>query len=161
MRGPAWLQHAPGIVVVLASGTLGAALVSQYVFGLQPCELCLWQRWPYVAAILFGLAAVFVPARLRATLLILAALAFVATAGIGVFHFGVEQHWWAGLPSCSGGTSASTVDELRAQLMGKPIVRCDDIAFQFLGLSMAGWNVIAATIWAAFAFVAARRLVRP
>ncbi len=157
---PVWQRFAPQIVVVLAVATLGTALVSQYGFGLQPCELCLMQRWPYVAAIVLGLLGSLVFGRARAVFVALAGLAFLVTAGIGVFHVGVEQHWWPGLASCSGGSTAASVDELRAQLMGKPIVRCDDIAFQFLGVSMAGWNVVAGVAWAVFSFIAAKRLWR-
>jgi disulfide bond formation protein DsbB len=143
-------------VAGLAAVTLGLAFVSQYGFGLAPCELCLWQRWPYGAAILFGLAALALP-RWRSPLLVLAALSFVVTGGIGVFHAGVEWKWWKGLTSCGGGPTATTLEDLRAQLMAAPVVRCDEAAIRVLGLSMAGWNVLWSLALAAFAFVAARR----
>jgi disulfide bond formation protein DsbB len=155
--GLAW---APLLVLVAAVAIPGAALVSQFGFGLEPCELCLWQRWPYLAAFLFGLGALASRGRIRGLFLALAALSFAATAGIGVFHVGVEQHWWAGLPSCSGGSTPATVEALRAQLLGKPVVRCDDIAFEFLGISMAGWNVLAAGALALFSLRGALLLVR-
>jgi disulfide bond formation protein DsbB len=150
----AWLVLAASIAIP------GAAILSQFGFGLRPCELCIWQRWPYLFAVIFSLIAALGPKRFQPLLLVLAALALVTTAGVGVFHVGVEQHWWAGLASCSGDSGATTLEEMRKQIMGAPIVRCDDIAFQFLGISMAGWNVITASVMAIFALVSARRLAR-
>jgi disulfide bond formation protein DsbB len=143
-------------VAALAVVTLGAVFVSQYGFGLAPCELCLWQRWPYGVAILAGLAALALP-RWRAPLLVLAGLSFLATGGIGAFHAGVEWKWWQGLTSCGGGPTATTLEDLRAQLMAAPVVRCDEAAIRVLGLSMAGWNALWAAALAAFAFLAAGR----
>jgi disulfide bond formation protein DsbB len=156
----ALLPRAP-LLVLLASGSiLGAALASQYWGGLAPCELCLWQRWAYVATIGLGLAALLARGRLRAGLVGLAALAFLAGAGIAVFHVGVEQRWWAGLPGCSAGTGAQTLEQLRQQIMNAPVARCDEVAFAFLGLSMAGWNVVASLALAGFSARAARALWR-
>lgn len=155
---PAWLRHAPALLLAAAIFAPGFALVSQFGFGLHPCELCIWQRWPYVPAIGFSLAALLLRGRARAVCLALAALSFAATAAIGVFHVGVEQKWWAGLAACSGGDTPGTVDALRDQLLGKPVVRCDEIAFQVFGISMAGWNAIFATAAAAFGLAAAFRL---
>jgi len=125
----------------LAAATLGMAFIAQYGFGLAPCQLCLWQRWPYAAAILLGLAA-WQNAKFRPWLLGATALAFLATSGIGAFHTGVEYGWWKGLESCGGGATAQSIEALRAQIMAAPIVRCDDVAFRFLGLSMAAWNAL-------------------
>lgn len=146
-------------VALLSAASLGAAFVAQYGFGLAPCELCIWQRWPYAASILLGLAALLLP-RWRAPLLVLAALSFAAGAGIAVFHVGVEEKWWQGLASCSGAPTPKSLEELRVQLMTAPVVRCDEAAFRFLGLSMAGWNVIWAALLAVFTAIAARRAFR-
>jgi len=130
------------VLILLASGlALATALVAQYVFGLDPCALCVWQRWPYVAALGIGLLGwVF---RLPVWLVALAGFAaFAATAGVGMFHAGVEQGWWQGLATCAGADTPDTVEALRAQLMGKQPARCDAIPFSFLGLSIAGWNVV-------------------
>ena len=146
-----------GLLVALAAGgTLALVLVAQYGFGLPPCEMCHWQRWPHIAAAIFGLAA-FALQRWRAPLLALAALSFVITGGIGVLHAGVEWKWWQGLTSCSSGTTATTLEDLRAQLMAAPVVRCDEAAIRVLGLSMAGWNALWSAALAVFALLAARR----
>ena len=157
-----WARIAPAIVLVMAAAALGFALVMQFFFDLTPCPLCIWQRWPYVAAIAIGLLGL--GAGRRTTLawsLRLAALAFAVTAGIGVFHFGVEQHWWEGLKECAAGPAAGSLDALRNQLLGKPVARCDEIAWSFLGLSMAGWNVVVASLFTLFSLGAARDAANP
>lgn len=123
----------------------------QYLGGLYPCQLCLWQRWPHAAAVLIALIALKLPSRWLAVLGMIAAL---TTAGIGMFHVGVEQGWWEGLQSCTGGSIASfsAEDILNPSVAMPAAVRCDAIAWQMWGISMAGWNVIAslglAALWA-------------
>ena len=131
-------------LTALAAGGSAALLLGafafQYLGGLAPCKMCIWQRYPHAVAIMIGAIAVFVP---LPALLALGALAAVTTAGIGGYHVGVEQGWWQGPTSCTG----AAVGELDAtalfdQIMAAPLVRCDDIAWQFAGLSMAGWNMV-------------------
>ena len=118
---------------------LGGALLSQYVGGLHPCEMCIWQRWPHGVAIVIAALAFLFPANSRnARLLVaLAAIAIATSGAIGVFHAGVELKYWEGLTRCSTG-GAMSLDEL----MKVPLVRCDQVQFSFLGISMAGWNAI-------------------
>ncbi|MFN4309332.1 MAG: disulfide bond formation protein B [Ferrovibrio sp.] len=144
------------LIAVASAATLGMAFVAQYGFGLAPCELCLWQRWPYAAAIVFGLAALLLP-RLRMALLVLASLSILIGGGIGVFHVGVEEKWWQGLTSCGGGPTPNSIDALRAQLLTAPVARCDEVSFRFLGLSMAGWNVLWSICLVIFGALAAKR----
>lgn len=125
-----------------SAAILAGAFAFQYIGGLAPCTLCLWQRWPHAVAVLIMLVALaWKPAR---GLAVLGALAALATAGIGAFHVGVEQGWWEGLTSCSGGSiSGISVDDLLnpAADVAAP-VRCDEIAWSMFGISMAGWNVL-------------------
>ncbi|NNK78882.1 MAG: disulfide bond formation protein B [Litoreibacter sp.] len=118
---------------------LGGAFLFQFA-GYPPCKMCLWQRWPHAAAIAIGLLALGVKVRILA---LLGALAALTTSAIGFFHAGVEQGFWEGPTSCSSGSiSGLTPDELLEQIMNAPLVRCDDIAWQFAGISMAGWNAL-------------------
>jgi disulfide bond formation protein DsbB len=127
---------------------LAAALVSQYGFGLWPCPLCLWQRWPHVAAVAVGLVVAILAAggrRVPAALVLAGAAAAATAAGLGLFHAGVEQGWWPGLASCTAGPGitgldAATLLDPRADVPAAP--RCDAIAFAVLGLSMAAWNAL-------------------
>lgn len=134
------------LVFWLASAlALAGALTSQFVFDLRPCHLCLYQRWPYSIALALLTPLLFyqniLPARLVVIMGVLAAL-FFAGAAIAGYHTGVEQHWWAGPSDCSGGITPDTLEALKAEIMGATIVRCDEPAFVFLGLSMAAWNML-------------------
>ncbi|WP_425450302.1 disulfide bond formation protein B [Virgifigura deserti] len=136
---------APMLVLAVSIGALAVALLAQYVGGLAPCALCLYQRYAYGAAILFAVIAFLLrdrPALLR-LVVGLAGLALLTSAGIGVFHVGVEQHWWAGSSACGGALDPNlSLDELRAQIMNAPVVRCDEVAWSLFGLSMAGYNAL-------------------
>ena len=151
-----WL--APSILAAISAAAILIALASQIWGGLQPCVLCIWQRWAYAPPILIGLAALALP-RLSRPLVLLAGLAFLAGAGIAGFHTGVELGWWQGLAECSGTTGgATTLEDLRKQLMAAPLVRCDEVPWSFIGISMAGWNMIAQVGFAAACLWAARRM---
>lgn len=142
------------LAILGSAGLLLAAFGFQHLGGMAPCKLCLWQRWPHAAAIAVG-AAVLISG--RAPLAWLGAVAALGTAGIGAYHVGVEQGWWQGPTSCtSSGVSGLSADELLDQILGAPLVRCDDIAWQLAGISMAGWNAIASLILAAMWMMAAR-----
>ena len=127
------------IALVVPTGLLGGALGSQYLGGLAPCEMCYWQRWPHAAAILLAGAAFLFSAsdRRSRALTLLAALAIAVSGAIGVFHAGVEIGWWEGLTRCAA-TGAVTLEDI----MKVPLVRCDQVQWAFLGISMAGWNAI-------------------
>lgn len=117
---------------------LAAALVFQYGGGLAPCPLCIWQRWPHAAAIAIGLVVLAWPKR---GLALLGALVMLAGALIGLYHAGIEQGWWPGPTTCTAPDIADlSSEELLDRILAAPAVRCDDIAWSFLGLSMAAWN---------------------
>ena len=132
------------IALLLPVALLGGALGSQYLGGLHPCEMCYWQRWPHAAAILLAALAFTAPAassRSR-TLTLLAALAIAVSGAIGVYHAGVEAKIFEGFTTCTAvGKGLSTADLLK-QISRAPLVRCDEVQFRFLGISMAGWNAI-------------------
>ena len=141
--GIAGAQLARLIALLLPIALLGGALGSQYLGGLTPCEMCYWQRYPHAAAILLAMLAYTGPAgsqRSRAFVL-LAALAIAVSGAIGVYHAGVELDIFEGLTTCTATASGTGADLLR-EIMNAPLVRCDQVQFSFLGISMAGWNAI-------------------
>lgn len=136
-----------------SAALLLAALAFQFLGGLQPCPLCIWQRWPHVVAVVLGLLILAVPSR---ALAVLAGLAMLAGAGVGLYHAGIEQAWWPGPTTCTApmpgsGDAGALVD----QILATPVVLCDQIAWSWLGISMAGWNAILSLILAIAWFRAA------
>ena len=126
------------LAIAVPALALAAAYVSQYFFGLHPCELCWWQRWPHFVAM--GLALLATQVRSARPLVCLAAAALAVTGLIGVFHAGVEYDWWEGITGCA--TIASSGGSALDDILAAPITRCDQAAFRFLTISMAGWNAI-------------------
>lgn len=132
------------IALLTPSVLLGGALISQYVGGLYPCEMCMWQRWPHLVGIFFALDALALRSRPALSLLFtaLAAIAIAVSGGIGVFHAGVEYGWWEGLTACSTTATGASTAEMLDAIMNAPLVRCDVAPWTLLGVSLAGFNAI-------------------
>ena len=122
-----------------SAALLLGAFIFEY-FGYAPCKLCIWQRWPHGLAIGAGLIiAAFGFHRLLA---LLGALSAFVSASVGAYHVGVEQKWWEGPKGCSGFNIAElSPAEAMDVIMGAQLVRCDEVSWAFLGLSMPGWNM--------------------
>ena len=153
-----------GAVLAASVIVLGTALLSQYWGGLLPCELCLLQRWPWWIAIGIAVAAWLIGDRLALVIpALLLAIVFLTSAGIAFYHVGVEQHWFAGPTACTSsiGGNATTIEELRRQLEATPPVMCDHVQWSLFGISLAGWNLLASLLLAAFCFWAAMRATSP
>lgn len=150
---------ASAVVLVGMTGVIGSALAFEHIGGYAPCELCLEQRVPYywgIPLMAVGLlSALFAgPAWITRGLLALVLVCLLITAGLGVYHSGVEWGFFAAPESCGAGMSATSSDAsslLDSLSTAKP-PSCADAAGRFLGLSFAGWNVVAAVILAVIAF---------
>lgn len=150
-------------LLAVCIAVLGGAYAFQYLGGLQPCTLCLYQRWPWWIAggIAVGVLLVVRNRQIARALLALGALTLFAGMGIAVYHVGVEQHWWAGPTACSGIAAApQTLEALRAQIFAAPIVRCDDIPWSLFGISMAGYNALISLVTGFFVLSLLRRNTR-
>src|SRR5215475_13012263 len=135
---------ATAAVIVAAGGaaTILGAYFFQYVIGLKPCPLCLEQRFAYYFAIPIALLGTSFGASrkvLIAALVVIAAM-MLWNAGLGAYHAGVEWKWWEGPRDCTGdiGSFGNAGDLLR-QMQTTSLVRCDEIPWSFLGLSLAGY----------------------
>jgi disulfide bond formation protein DsbB len=135
------LRPAQWLALLVPGGLLAGALGSQHLGGLNPCEMCFWQRYPHWAALALAGLSFFLPRAAR-TLTLLAALAIAVSGAIGVFHAGVELGWWQGLTTCATVATGGSRDELLKSILATPLVRCDQVQWAFLGISMAGWNAI-------------------
>ncbi|MEM1195008.1 MAG: disulfide bond formation protein B [Pseudomonadota bacterium] len=133
MRG---LDLARLLALALPGALLGGAYISEYVFGLYPCEMCWWQRWPHFAAM--GLAALAFIAPFARGWTALAALAIFASGLIGGFHAGVEYHWWEGITGCA--TVDFSLDVMDPNAV--PLIRCDAAPWSLFGISLAGFNFL-------------------
>ena len=131
------------------------AFAFEYIGGLAPCKLCIWQRWPHALVIVcagIGLARTDKRLWLTGT-----ALSALTTSGIGLYHLGVEQKWWSGPSGCSSQMGSNLdLSELTDSLLAMPVVKCDEVAWELLGLSMAGWNMVLSAGIALIAFQAIR-----
>lgn len=138
-----------GLVIVAASLLLlGGAFFFQYVMGLKPCVLCLYQRAPHAVAFAFGLLVVLLAWRFKkqkpaALVIFLCALVYLVSTSLGIYHTGVEQHWWvSAFEACSAPGISIGSDKLLSQIESAPAIRCDAIAWQMFGISMAGYNAL-------------------
>ena len=144
--------------VTLAFGMSVALLGGAYVFeffGYPPCTMCYWQRWPHMAAIGIGILALIIPARILGYL---GALAALTTAGIGIYHTGVERKFWEGPSTCTGGGALDGLsggDLLSTD--GPRLVMCDQVSWELFTLSMASWNAIFSLIAVGLWIASARR----
>ncbi len=135
------------VALLLAAGAIVVALGYQHIGGYAPCELCLEQRYAYYAGVpLLFLALVALSAgqaRAAALLFVLVALAFLGNAALGVYHAGVEWQFWPGPAACSGSQAITTnAGNMLEALQQTNVVRCDQAAWRFIGISFAGWNVV-------------------
>ncbi len=151
------------LLLLLASGAVvGTALLFEYAGGLAPCELCLYERWPYYATVvLAGLGLASGSRGAMKGFIGLAAIIFLAGAGLSFYHVGVEQHWFQGPTACTGGGGgAATLEALKAQLLNRQPVSCDEPAWKLFGtISLAGLNFLASLLLALFCIAGLRRLL--
>lgn len=148
------------LALIIAAGSILTALAFEHIGGYQPCMLCLIERYAFY----FAVPALFIAVMLysggnkgwAAFLFALVALAFLANAGLGTYHAGAEYKFWPGPSACGGGGSlTSDAGSLLQDLSKIHVVRCDEPALVFLGLSFAGWNVVASLLLMALSLKAA------
>jgi disulfide bond formation protein DsbB len=138
-----------GVALAMAAAAILAALAFEHIGGLVPCDLCLEQRIAYYAgvpALFIALVLIAAERPKPAALLFFAiALGFLANAGLGVYHAGVEWKFWPGPTACTPplGELKPLGRALIEKLETARVVRCDEAAWRLFGLSLAGWNVMA------------------
>jgi disulfide bond formation protein DsbB len=128
--------------LLLPAALMAGALGAQYIGHLFPCEMCMWQRWPHYAAMLLALCAFVLPEKLGRVALAFAITAILASGAIGLFHAGVEYHWWKGLTRCSAPITSGSSTDIMAQIMATPMIQCDVPQWTLFGISLAGFNAI-------------------
>jgi disulfide bond formation protein DsbB len=153
-------------VTAIAAATLAGAWFFQLVLGLVPCPLCLEQRYAYYLAVPLGVLVALAAARdaprgIVLAGLVLLTLAALGNAGLGTYHAGVEWKFWQGPTDCTGPIgNLGSAGSLLERLDTVKVVRCDEIQWTFLGLSLAGYNVLISLLMAAIGGWGIRGLVR-
>ena len=153
-------------IAAMAAATLAGAWFFQLVLDIRPCPLCLEQRYAYYLAVPLGLLVAFVASReaprpVLLTGLALLALAALANAWLGTYHAGVEWKFWQGPTDCSGPVvDLGSAGTLLQRLDTVKVIRCDDVQWRFLGLSLAGYNVLISLLMAAIAAWAIKKTPR-
>lgn len=141
---PAWSLY--WLLFLGTASALVGAWLFQYAGGYPPCMLCLWQRIPHWIAIPLALGAALCASGrmlpISRPFIALAALALFVGAGLAGYHVGVEQKWWPGPASCSIAQISGDFSSFTEGLSDVRVIRCDDIAWSFLGISMAGYNLL-------------------
>ncbi|MFN3655793.1 MAG: disulfide bond formation protein B [Pseudolabrys sp.] len=142
------LPAAAALVVIVGLATIAGFFFFEYVLGYPPCPLCLEQRHPYyfsvpLAALLWLGANYGASNKVLIAGFAVIAAAMLWSAGLGVYHSGVEWKWWVGPQDCSGPiTNFGSASSLMQSLQSIRVVRCDEAAWRFLGISLAGYNVV-------------------
>lgn len=136
-----------GGIFLASGGALVFALTMQHVFGLQPCELCIWQRWPFAITGLLGLAGLVAAInpdwlKLSALTSFLAGLGFLTGGAFAFYHTGVELHWWKSFLEGCKVILPSDPHDLMSFIESAKAVPCDQVPWSFMGLSMAAWNAV-------------------
>ena len=134
------LGKARALAVLVPAALLAGAYVAQYGFGLFPCEMCWWQRYPHFAALVLGLLAHM--AKPPQVWTALAGLAILTSGLIGAFHAGVEYGWWEGITACSKPGAGVDILDFNAA----PLIRCDVAPWTLFGISLAGFNFLISTL---------------
>ncbi|MDB2551847.1 disulfide bond formation protein B [Paracoccus sp. (in: a-proteobacteria)] len=145
------------LLAAAGSAVLLIAALGFQAAGYAPCELCILQRWPHVVAVVIG-ALIWLTGWVR-PLSVLGMAAVAVAMGLAIYHTGVEIGWWPGPSQCSGGVTdfaKMSLKDLTAKLKTAPVVRCDEVVWRFVGLSMASWNAILSAGLAAIWGMAAR-----
>ena len=135
-------------ILVISLVALATALAGQYLFNLEPCILCLYERVPWALAALVaavGLAG-WTEKRYRLPLALCAAI-FAAGGALAFYHVGVEQHWWGSFAGCAGRpVGGLTLDDLRPESLAGGLKPCDRVDWRLFGVSLAGYNAVASTL---------------
>lgn len=137
------LRLYPIALMSIGMGSLAFAFTAQYGFNLEPCILCLYQRIPFAIVAILGGIGYYRPQWL-APLFAMATAAFAINSAIAFYHFGVEQHWWVSAAGCGGGNvnTVNSAADILASLDKPQPKACDAVDWTFLGVSMAGWNIV-------------------
>ncbi len=137
------LKHWNSLLIIISLIAISSALIAEYIYGLQPCELCLKQRHPYYLIILVALIIFFIPNLYKLLMYVLVQLATIYGIFYSIWHVGVEKKLFQGPTGCSTGLSkSSNTADLKEQIFSNSVISCDEVIWSFFGISAASLNTI-------------------
>jgi disulfide bond formation protein DsbB len=136
------LRLATVVAIVVPLALLAGAWSFQIWGGLFPCEMCWWQRYGHIAALVCGVLALLVAGQARRGLVMLAGLGIASSALIAGYHAGIEYGWWQGVTACTSLIKFGGGADPLAAIMNSPAVRCDEVQWKLAGISLAGFNFL-------------------
>ncbi len=144
------IRHILIMTFCVGFASLMLAWAAEHIFGLQPCVLCMYQRYITMGVtVLAGLGAFILPGNIRTQILVICGALLLMEAGVAFYQVGIEEHWFKLPYICTGKlASAETIEGLHAQLMGISPVACDQVSFRLFGVSLAGYNFLLSVLLA-------------
>ena len=131
------------LLIIISVIAITSALIAEYIFNLQPCELCLKQRHPYYLIVVVSLIIFFIPVFQKLFLYILIQLGTIYGIFYSVWHVGVENKLLKGPSGCTAGLSSSlNTADLKEQILNKQVISCDEVVWSFFGISAASLNTM-------------------
>ena len=130
-------------VLILSLSSLIFVFILQYEYGILPCKICIWQRWPHIFNIILVL--IILSSSLKTNFVFVFGLINMFLAFIlALYHYGLEQNLWDNVFSCTGKIEFNelSTEEILKNLNNTPIKNCEIEAWNFLNLSLTGWNMI-------------------
>ncbi len=131
------------ISFLISSVMLFSAFYLEYFHDAFPCDLCITQRWFHALIISYSLIAILILEKnfiANKLILIGLSLTWIASSIVGLYHFGIEMNFWTGPDGCSSSIDFSK--DILKYLLNKSPIKCDEVIFSILGLSLAGWNAL-------------------
>lgn len=126
-------------ILLVSVTSLIIAYGAEYIFGIKPCILCIYERIPYMVVAVLSIASLL----FKRNLLPLIIVIFIASSALAFYHVGVERHIFEATYACTNKLQPVTnIEELRKQLEDNPRPSCADPEFSFLSISFAGWNLL-------------------
>ena len=132
----------------------------EFFVGVEPCKLCIYQRFPYFIVILLASSSLLIKnLKIKKLTFIFYILIFFISLIMSLYHFGIEKNLWNALASCEANIkSFGNSNNLKEYLLNKDYVSCNNVSFKFLGISLAGYNVIISFILLVLSLIGFRKL---
>ena len=147
------------VILLLSAAILATVFGLEYLGDYQPCEMCWWQRYPYMAAAVLALIGIFAAnsAGLSRVIFLLLTLTFLASLGLAAYHAGVEWKFWPGPDACTGADPRFPINNLVTEMQRARLANCDEPALTVFGFSLAAWNAVASLLLMFYSLAAMMR----